>query len=561
MPQLRIFGKYFNLKPFTMKTISTLFAILVLSLVAFGQVDLNQTLELTNIPTLHHLTINDLIDAQNPSPGPISPSKPSYSRSNSYRLDSIIGFRYDAILNSWLNKSGIQLTYYPSGELKSQIQFSATGRDEFHFNLNGYVTSFESYYYQNTQWLKSGKTEYIYDNSNNLIEIYQYNVTNNQWENYWKQLFTYDNNDNQITYINAFWVNNAWKNDVKAETIFNNGLLDTIFIFKANFQYWEAQSKIGFTYNTQGLETLSEGYSFDGNYWSLNSKTVSSYTPTDKIAEVLSTYLNGNQWINGSKTNYNYNSNDLLVEKIQYQGDSLTWTNFQLQEFTYDNALNQTKSTIKYGSGNNWINGFESRVTYNSNNQREVMSYYKWNDTISNWANYYKLENVFDANGNVVEYTRYDGQNQVWNILMKKEIQFNLNLSINDVGPDNFWEAYPSYFNQPLIEKGYVLDGSNNFVIADSLTYFYSGPITGIIDNQVSEIQIYPTPTSSAITIIGEFSEPTVVHFFDGTGRMVKSLVITGNSTQISLDNLHTGIYYLKFEMDGKYVSKKIIKQ
>lgn len=544
-----------------MRIFSTLFAALIFNVITFGQTNYNQYFTKNKTSSLHYLTIDELIKQTANHPSPITSGEAYNLRSNAYRLDSLIGYKYDTVLNSWLNKFGSQLSFYPNGALKSIIKFSSVGREIFSYNIDGYTTNHETYNYSSSNWVKTGKFEYVYDSSNNLTEAYLYNVANNQWVNYWMQQMTYNSNNNQITYKSSYWVNNTWENDVKSEVSYINGVVDTIFIFNANFQYWIPLSKIGFSYNSQGLETLSKNYQYDGNVWSLTYRTTNSYTSNNKISETVSTHFDGVQWLNTNKVIYNYNSDTLLIQKTEYSGDSTAWGKFQKTDNIYDNSSNLLKRTVQIGYNNTWINNIEGRLSYNSSNQIETRSYHNWNDTITSWVNQFKTQSIYDGSGNIIQFIQYKGDNQNWNNQNKKEIQFNQSIPLSDITPVSFWDAYLNYINQPLVEKNYVADGNNNFVLIDSITYFYSGPITGVTDNDISKIQVYPNPTSDWVIIKGDFSIPTLVSLFDVTGRIVKSTVINGNSSLVNLQNLNAGLYYLKIKIGDKQFSKKIIKQ
>jgi len=87
----------------------------------------------------------------------------------------------------------------------------------------------------------------------------------------------------------------------------------------------------------------------------------------------------------------------------------------------------------------------------------------------------------------------------------------------------------------------------------------------GIGDNNniINHITIYPTPSSSQITV--ELSETphkkTIISFFSISGQELISQELVDSKTEIDISDLHTGIYIVKVWNDKQVMVRKVIKQ
>ena len=86
---------------------------------------------------------------------------------------------------------------------------------------------------------------------------------------------------------------------------------------------------------------------------------------------------------------------------------------------------------------------------------------------------------------------------------------------------------------------------------------------TGIqqeISNQVSEINIFPNPFSTSVTLSG-FGHPAELLMFNTLGELVGSWNINNPSATLETGNLPSGIYLLQIKTDNGILTKKIIKE
>src|SRR5690606_32804737 len=76
-------------------------------------------------------------------------------------------------------------------------------------------------------------------------------------------------------------------------------------------------------------------------------------------------------------------------------------------------------------------------------------------------------------------------------------------------------------------------------------------------NNQISEVTIYPNPTTGILNFNSK-SEIQNVVLFDLSGRKISEF----NSSQINISSLPKGIYLVKISTkDGKTTTKKVVKK
>jgi hypothetical protein len=90
--------------------------------------------------------------------------------------------------------------------------------------------------------------------------------------------------------------------------------------------------------------------------------------------------------------------------------------------------------------------------------------------------------------------------------------------------------------------------------------YTYEKVPTGI-DEQASQLEIYPNPTTGAVYIKFPTSVKAQVSLQDGMGRklLTKSILSNGGQTEISLQGIKPGMYILIIETEGSLWMKKLI--
>jgi Secretion system C-terminal sorting domain/Right handed beta helix region len=163
-----------------------------------------------------------------------------------------------------------------------------------------------------------------------------------------------------------------------------------------------------------------------------------------------------------------------------------------------------------------------------------------WNGTTYNNFNAFKTGTATNANsvfGNP-QLTTANITNPDFHILTTSPSK-NAGNSSYTLGNDE-----TDFYNELRIEGGRIDCGADEF-----------GTTLGIVENEINTFKIYPNPTSNFITIDSEFPI-NKIEVFNINGQKVSE----NAKNKIDLSELNSGIYLIKFEIDGKNYFKKIIK-
>ncbi len=76
------------------------------------------------------------------------------------------------------------------------------------------------------------------------------------------------------------------------------------------------------------------------------------------------------------------------------------------------------------------------------------------------------------------------------------------------------------------------------------------------------DFSLAPNPSQDYLEINFEngFTEEATVEFYNEIGQICKTMHLNSNKTKIELNNLSSGIYFVKLKTENKTVTKKLIK-
>ena len=115
------------------------------------------------------------------------------------------------------------------------------------------------------------------------------------------------------------------------------------------------------------------------------------------------------------------------------------------------------------------------------------------------------------------------------------------------------FNSYEFIDNAPLIEQNYYrlkqidLDGK-----------FEYSKIVSVYFMEKNKVSIFPNPTSGKLEIIGEELEGSAIKILDTTGRLIRSLILSGSELDIS--DLPNGLYFIQINQKGQLLEVKVIK-
>lgn len=82
---------------------------------------------------------------------------------------------------------------------------------------------------------------------------------------------------------------------------------------------------------------------------------------------------------------------------------------------------------------------------------------------------------------------------------------------------------------------------------------------TSVGDRTMPEVSLYPNPVGSKLSIAtGKIARQMFI--YDCTGRVVKSCATSSDTMEVDVEDLQTGIYFVKFLFDNQTVTKKFVK-
>ena len=106
-----------------------------------------------------------------------------------------------------------------------------------------------------------------------------------------------------------------------------------------------------------------------------------------------------------------------------------------------------------------------------------------------------------------------------------------------------------SYANQTYYQSGLDTIYHTNASGCDSIEYLdIIINHTGINENILKDVEVYPNPTSDIITLkgINSLKDVSYIHLLDNKGALLKKIGI--NETQVDLSSFSTGIYFIEIK-------------
>ena len=80
--------------------------------------------------------------------------------------------------------------------------------------------------------------------------------------------------------------------------------------------------------------------------------------------------------------------------------------------------------------------------------------------------------------------------------------------------------------------------------------------------NGQSAVEIYPNPAKEKVSIIYPYNGTAVtLTLFSANGKIVKTLAITANETQIDVNSLLPGVYVLRMQSNESIVTRRLVIQ
>jgi hypothetical protein len=126
------------------------------------------------------------------------------------------------------------------------------------------------------------------------------------------------------------------------------------------------------------------------------------------------------------------------------------------------------------------------------------------------------------------------------------------------IGPSNFM-FFAEEEDHPTLSQIRCMYTDNNLVYKN---YEYSGcldTITGIMNNKIQEIKLYPNPTTDFITIQNDEEKQFKIELFSNMGSSILRINIKGKD-HIDISYLPSGIYIIRVSTKSEFLITKLIK-
>lgn len=338
--------------------------------------------------------------------------------------------------------------------------------------------------------------------------------------------------------------------------------LDSVILIGAN-------EKIEYYYDESGLNTsmIHFNWSNDSMKYLPDEKYEYSYYADNFCKEQLKYDWHNDSFRLLTKTTFSYDANNQLLLKKYYSAP----TNWDL--------IIKTDYVNKYDDKGRLI---ETKLYENRKSQPDIKEYkyeysYSPNGNLSSIFYYdlaispygvpdFKGDFIYNENG-ILTYNEYyyrDGGvgYSNWRNNIKEDFNLNFEYSINQI-----LTPYDYYSNRFLLPTdfniSYMITELNHEDLtgnADYLKRFYYSEmvVTGINQNVISEISIYPNPATDYLTIATGLNESTI-SLFNQTGKEIISKNVSGNY-KIPVSHYPAGLYLLRVESgNGKVQTEKII--
>ncbi len=319
----------------------------------------------------------------------------------------------------------------------------------------------------------------------------------------------------------------------------------------------------------------SQAIEYDAVNYVNNASIERIVTPTDAFE-----YRRRNpicEGLNPSVVIKNSGSAVLTSLTINYQVDA-----GPVQSYTWTGVLNMMDSTtvtlppITFGAGSHTFTAYSEQPNGSADE-------FIFDDTLRSTfvpvniynTNFVRILTKTDGSPNETSWTVKDDQG---NILFSRtnfpssgtvyiDTVFLSNGCYSITAYDSFGDGVCCYNGVGLFR---ILKGNTATQIGASGDYgdFYN--VNFAIDFQVgiddepeaADIFVYPNPTTGLIRINTSFDNSDVMTtVFDATGKivMIKNLFISEYTTEMDLSSLHSGLYMIRMEANGKKVNRRVV--
>jgi len=153
---------------------------------------------------------------------------------------------------------------------------------------------------------------------------------------------------------------------------------------------------------------------------------------------------------------------------------------------------------------------------------------------------------IYLSSNHIIDLYKYNSSSDTWQIvdsIQLSGLQFMGSFNINNVI--------------------YLFNGRSNehMNLSYNKVYSYASPLSIKSINNEDNFEIYPNPTTDAITIELDNSEKSTISIININGQEMITKQVTGNKTNINISALPKGIYLVKVANDKAVSVSKVVKE
>ncbi len=417
---------------------------------------------------------------------------------------------------------------------------------------------YQDWYDTSNLWQNSRKTLFEYDNFGRITTITEFiwDDNNQVFKNFDKMNYQYNTDGDMIQFIEQEWsqTHQDWINDQKVDYQYNNH-----FLVEKNFSQWDDNS------STWELSFKYE-YTYDNN-GNLVSRIM--YGNTVHRPRVR----NMNSLQPQHKTTYTYDNLQNLIEKTNYNWD-INSQDWQLESKNIYNYTNNLLSEAIYYVWNDinqsWANQIKRLYSYNTNNLLTELIIKEWDENTSQWVNSEQWIYYFDSDDNLIQEIYKSWSNNTWINEDRYDYTYDNSYVYDDLilpkyyWDDNIEDYMQSVFTHKLINGiGWTWDTTTNSWKKDMKYDLYFNPrnISGINNNNLTNIKIYPNPVNNLLVLNFDKKINGRFELYNLTGQKLLSQPIQSAKQTINLQQTPSGIYLYRIKNNKGQLVGKLIKK
>lgn len=291
---------------------------------------------------------------------------------------------------------------------------------------------------------------------------------------------------------------------------------------------WTNSARYTFTYdaNDQLLTYLNE--SWNGSAWAPSFSAIWEYDANGNVVRETRDNL---------RYLYSYNAEGLLETVLDQQLDAGIWNNQKQNVYSYAPGDTKVASiTTNNWNGGAWETYSRSSYTYDGNGDEAIELEELWAGTA--WESLQRQVNTYDANHNNIYWIVQFYNSGIWEDYLRSVSTYDSESNILNVN----WDVW-----------------LGTEWATQNLFHHYYGEFVSTGAPRTANFQLFPNPTTGAVTLQGENLAQAQV--FDQQGRLVRSIALNGlERSTLQTGNLAPGNYLIQVQGANGEMGSKLLQ-